>query len=212
MDHVPPRCFFSDSPPTDLLTVPSCEACNGGLSRDVEYFRSRAVWHDQAAEHPDARALLAPVVRGFNKPAKKPFRTAFLGALRQVDVRTPSGLHLGRRQAMEVDLNRLNRVAEQIAKGLYYADTGEPLPSTVVCGSIAEDTLLEQTAEWRAELEDTILGPLMAEPLKDVGRKVLQYRWTFDPQRPNAAVWLLDFYEGIRFLVFMMPPDEAHDA
>jgi hypothetical protein len=37
-DHVVPRCLLEKPYPPNLLTVPSCSACNEGYSKDEEYF------------------------------------------------------------------------------------------------------------------------------------------------------------------------------
>jgi hypothetical protein len=38
-DHIPPKCMFPKPRPTDLITVPSCCACNDKTKLDDEYFR-----------------------------------------------------------------------------------------------------------------------------------------------------------------------------
>src|SRR5271165_919227 len=38
-DHVPPKNLFIPPRPTDLITVPACEICNGGTSTLDEEFR-----------------------------------------------------------------------------------------------------------------------------------------------------------------------------
>jgi len=39
-DHIPPKAIFDKPLPGDLLTIPACLKCNGGASRDDEYFRN----------------------------------------------------------------------------------------------------------------------------------------------------------------------------
>ncbi len=39
-DHVPPKGFFPDPKPTNLISVPCCQACNVGFSADDEAFRA----------------------------------------------------------------------------------------------------------------------------------------------------------------------------
>jgi 5-methylcytosine-specific restriction endonuclease McrA len=38
-DHVPPRSFFPATAPKNLITVPSCAACNQGFGKDDDYAR-----------------------------------------------------------------------------------------------------------------------------------------------------------------------------
>jgi hypothetical protein len=67
-DHIPPESFWGGSPPTNLITIPSCYRCNNRASLDDEYFGA------VIAGRPDlgaAAALLRPsVARAFNNPKK----------------------------------------------------------------------------------------------------------------------------------------------
>ena len=38
-DHVPPRCLLEKPFPPGLLTIPSCEECNGDFSKDEQYLQ-----------------------------------------------------------------------------------------------------------------------------------------------------------------------------
>jgi len=37
-DHVPPKNLFPKPYPTDMWTVPACDDCNQGFSKDDDYF------------------------------------------------------------------------------------------------------------------------------------------------------------------------------
>ena len=37
--HIPGRMFFADPLPDNLITVPTCKACNAGVKHDEEYLR-----------------------------------------------------------------------------------------------------------------------------------------------------------------------------
>ena len=38
-DHIPPKNLFPKPRPNTLITVPGCDECNRGNSKDDEYFR-----------------------------------------------------------------------------------------------------------------------------------------------------------------------------
>ena len=50
-NHIPPACLFPSPRPSDLITVPCCLDCNGGASKDDEYFRMMMVMRRDAT-HP----------------------------------------------------------------------------------------------------------------------------------------------------------------
>ena len=38
-DHIPPKCFFPEPLPNDLITVPSCSVCNREYGKIDEFIR-----------------------------------------------------------------------------------------------------------------------------------------------------------------------------
>jgi hypothetical protein len=42
-DHVSPQSIFPNPKPSNLITVPACQDCNGGFRLDREYFRTFVV-------------------------------------------------------------------------------------------------------------------------------------------------------------------------
>src|SRR5438552_3111844 len=126
-DHIPPKNLFSRPRPSSLVTVPSCLSCNAGASLDDEYFRLVvALRHD--VDHPDAAVARDSAMRSLARREAGGLRTAFLSATREVELRSAGGLYIGRTGAYDVDVPRLDRVALRIALGLFYKETGQPLP------------------------------------------------------------------------------------
>jgi hypothetical protein len=50
-DHLPPQSLFPAPRPNNLITVPSCDGCNGGSSKDDEYFRLWLVSRENTKGH-----------------------------------------------------------------------------------------------------------------------------------------------------------------
>jgi len=114
-DHVPPKCLLRKPYPTNLMTVPSCLGCNGGSSKDEEYFRLLIVGllcHTEEAE------LLfdGPMSRSMDRNTK--IGELMFGSLRPTDAAV----------IMDFDYQRIYRIAEKIARGLEFAMTGVAYP------------------------------------------------------------------------------------
>lgn len=52
LDHIPPRALFAEPRPADLITVPSCQPCNVGFSKDDEYLRLVLTLKHDSYPHP----------------------------------------------------------------------------------------------------------------------------------------------------------------
>jgi 5-methylcytosine-specific restriction endonuclease McrA len=50
-DHIPPKCLFPPPIRHTLPKVPSCWTCNGGSSKDDEYFRLRIIARHDVGDH-----------------------------------------------------------------------------------------------------------------------------------------------------------------
>src|SRR5271166_944356 len=57
-DHVPPKNMFRKPYPPNMWTVPGCQDCNGGFSKDDEYFRLVLTLNEKAKGHPERDAIL----------------------------------------------------------------------------------------------------------------------------------------------------------
>ena len=74
---------------------------------------------------------------------------------------------------------------------------------------IAHDVLaLQQPAPIERMVEishlHTFIGQLQAAPATRVG-KIFTYRWDSEPGKPANTMWLLDFFDGIRFFCITRP-------
>jgi hypothetical protein len=84
------------------IKVPSCLACNGGSSKDDEYFRLRIVARHDVGDHPGVSPVRDAALRGLARGEASRFRRAFLASVGRVELRTPAGVYLGSRLAYRV--------------------------------------------------------------------------------------------------------------
>jgi hypothetical protein len=115
-DHVPPRNLFAKPRPGNLVKVPSCYQChseNKQAALDDEYFRLTLTLREDTATHPEVKQILPTVLRSLARPDKVGFTKSLLKSIKKVNVRSRSGLYLGRKGAFDVNLARLDNVAIQ---------------------------------------------------------------------------------------------------
>ncbi len=122
-DHVPPKVFLDEPYPDDLITVPSCRSCNSESSDDEQYVAS----------------LIEVVLCGTTDPRQLQRRKisktlehapALRERLRQAST-TRNGDHF-----VQPEQERVNRVLEKIARGLWCFETAQDtadFKATVSC-------------------------------------------------------------------------------
>lgn len=199
VEHVPPRSFFPIGSRKDLLTVPSCEAHNNDLSKDVEYVRN-----------------IIPLVMGTNDTGHKHFvnkvlpsfdRSPALKAqtfrdLREVDLGGgPAGI-------FTVDLVRLTRVMEAILAALYFRETGQKnarwavIPSTMLHRPNTPKAARETWNRLLATFDLVVLSErACANP------NVFRYSSGSNPSPMVGTFWFyqLSFYDGFVVKGFTLP-------
>ena len=107
-DHVPPKCLLSKPYPDNLLTVPSCEACNAGSGKDEEYFRLIIV--GLMCHTAEADLLFdGSISRSMDRNSK--IEELMFASLRPAHTDV----------ILEVDYPRIFRIAEKITRGLEFA-------------------------------------------------------------------------------------------
>jgi len=204
-DHIPPKLIFPKPWPKNLICVPSCKKCNNSYSTDDEYFRMMILFRHDLEQHPAYKKLSPTIFRGLRKPGRDALRTAVVRNVRKVKVVTKSGLYMGDAHSYNVDLSRLDRVAARIATGLFFHETGNRVPDDFTTIAYSEEGFRDIGNKELDELRTTILNPLFKNPVKEVGKDIFSYRYCFASDQPMVSVWLLEFYNVVKFLCLTMP-------
>ncbi len=212
-DHIPPRSLYSQPYPPNLITVPACSACNQQASRDDEYFRTVISLKDSTYSHPDVQANLPSIFRGLQRPENKNFTRSFLNGIRQFNLRSPGGIQLGHKWGFDVDLRRLDRVAERIVRGLFFHETRRALQYSAGVKAWSEDGLRDIPIPILREYQETVIRPLLVSPSTSIGNGTFEYRFQVCEDEPNASAWLLTMYQDVRFLCLTVPKGQtANDS
>jgi hypothetical protein len=188
-DHVPPKCLFPRPRPTDLITVPACETCNGSFSTDDEYFRIAMV--APATEHTDGARVWQEVRRRIRKQPK--LRQTLVQSITPIEVRTKAGLYLGTTKALSLSTPRIHAVLHRIIRGLLWHHYGVLLPVSTAA------------FETRHNPDVTpILPMLQADTVRSgVGGEVFRYRHGLTRESLMVSLWWTCFYATTTFLTIV---------
>jgi hypothetical protein len=188
-DHVPPKGFFPEPRPSNLITVPCCARCNNSFSKDDEAVRA---WFCAAIGATSAGdwILNNKVVPGIMARSEV-FRESLLNSME--DAKVFFEKH-GLIDVMEysIDRNRVERFVLRVVKGLlafYYPDY-----------DYFDDTFeLRFLTSTRDNLDklDTFKDLLRYDFRGD---GVISYRFGLADTR-RSGIWIILFYGAVLFLV-----------
>ncbi len=209
VDHVISRNLF----PTTYeyknpVKVPSCGACNGGFSKDEEYFRFFLV--NAACEHsPYAHSLLHDKIkRSLNRPQKLStniYGSKLYGAkvakkifskMKLANLYTKSGLYLGKKTIIEhkeEDWDRYFNVLDKYVRGLIFHESKTILPKKYEIKKYFSNNNLEhgsQIKKWNLE-----------------NKEIFVYGCNFVPNT-LTSIWIFMFYDWIAFTCFVATKEE----
>jgi hypothetical protein len=140
---------------------------------------------------PSGRRIWDERVRPSLKQNRRGFKTLLRRLVREIKL-SSEGIYAA---ALEIDQKQVSNVLSKIAKGLFYLDTGEPLPHYVEFlfkyGGDEPQKLIE------SPLDKTIQGAKRTE----LGEGVITYWRNIIKDAPsNSMTWLL-FYNAHLFLI-----------
>jgi hypothetical protein len=206
MDHVPPGNLFEPYEKSNLVTVPCCRRCNNSASMDDQYFLVSIALREGARQKPEHDNLWRKALRTLQKKQASKFRLKVTSKIKFVQPVTPTGIILPPALSIPIDGLRVIEVVIRIVKGLYFHETQTRLSDTHRV--IAHDELALQNPPIERIKEicqlRALIGQLQTTPRKSIG-KVFAYHWASKPAEPATTMWLLDFFDGIRFFCITQP-------
>jgi hypothetical protein len=156
-------------------------------------------------ESQEAQKNWEPILRSLRRPQAQGMTKALLRSIHPVDAVTWGGIHLGTWMGFNVNLERIHRVVERTARGLYYHELKRRLPDGYEVLVHSDDTLSRAPPSVLEKLRETILIPLTAISPKIIAPGVFFYRFHADQEDPGLSVWALTFYERKSFLAITGP-------
>jgi hypothetical protein len=141
----------------------------------------------------DAREMFdKKLMQKYHSPDKWKFKAATIQALGLIDVYTPTGIYLGKQNALPIDSTRVLRIITKITKGIFYLTHKEPLPenwpvrpSLLERGAIADRRKIEASGQF-----------------KSVCNGVFKYFYRSASDDKRQGMFWFTFYDCVDFVVF----------
>ena len=193
MDHVPPEGIFPDPKPRDLITVPACNYCNKGSSKDEEYFRAIITTAEGNNEFAVQLVNQKIIPRFRRKPL---LLKSIMRDAKKVDVYSEGGIYLGKYPAIPYKSQRIQSVVEKIIRALFWHETKMVLGTDYDVGRFILNPNFDEQKK-RA---------IVSLPLKNVGDgKVFSYRYLFDEKDKRISCWWLMFFNATLLMALTEP-------
>jgi hypothetical protein len=202
-DHLPPQGIFPDLKPQNLITVLCCPGCHDLLSDGDEPL---AVMVGTGLSRTDkVKDLTTRANRSLKKGSW--FRDSLREAALQAEPRL--GMLNGKLDVVySVKLSgdgvspAINTSLVRIAKGLIFKRNPE-WDSRNYRFRVCQ---FDETNPWKSVRIFAELGTLQEEVIKDVEVFVARWGWAID--KPEYGVFVMTFYGGLHFAIFMSPNDQ----
>lgn len=208
-DHIPPKSLFGTPRPNNLISIPCCRNCNEDASKDDEYFKNSLALRIDSFNHPDVQKILPSVIRSYKKEHKVGYRKSFYQTLRQVELRSESGLYLGTTGAYNVEFDRLDNVVKRIITGLFYKEKGFRLHDSHRASAFSDWVVDNLPEPDRTQILSNLVVPLSKKTYITIGENTFTYRSQFFDEDPFLSIWLLNFYESIFYLGLTVPSEKV---
>ncbi len=199
-DHIPPKSLFPKPRSCNLITVPCCESCRRGWSKDDEYFRATIVSSSRVSEEPLAQGIIETLFRSLNRPEQKRFSQYLSASIGEVETFTEAGIYLGKTPVLGIDIKRIERVAQRIVKGLFFYEKGYSLPEGYEVVTRLQQFGLESVYEYIPDVK--------FPKLRIVQDGVFCYTYKETEEDINSSIWLFLFYKNLPFVGFTRLPPE----
>ena len=193
-DHIPPLCIFPKPRPSNLITIPACNACNHDRSFDDEYFRLviAAGSRDAPQSHNVLRQRIIPRMR--ETPA---LIVEFLKSVQRVDFHSPDHTFIGQAPVFQINRPRVQAVIDKIVRGLFFKHTNRRLAVSHI-------------------VEDYLSYPKVEKPLQDViaelslvnvgDGSIFSYRYHISDTNESESFWFLMFYNDTSLFITKTSP------
>lgn len=187
-DHIPPKTFFPQPRPSNLVTVPCCERCNSGASIDDDAFKawfSIAIGASPAAAAANRGATLPSAFRRSEKFTEHTISLIEHGVIDYLDgAKEMDGIVIPKA--------RFARFLTRIVKGLlrHYEPRYDYASDSFTVKHLA---ISQQNLDLLAPFQ-------MKSRFDSRGAGVASYRWIVDADK-HVGLWLITFFESTNALV-----------
>jgi len=187
-DHIPPKCFFEKPCPSiKRITVPCCERCRVGSASGDAVARNLIISTAEAEPHRVIESQLAPARnRAFKRHGQLP---AVVKHMVPADAYSPGGIYLRSAPAFNLNTPVIDAFIHRIVRGLLHEEKKSGFAPCSI--------------EWRPNPAKNDCDLFVQGKFRTVG-DVFSYSVLFRSSSLDS-LWLLTFYERLRFLVHLGP-------
>ena len=206
LDHVPPQQIFPSRIRkkfnlSKLVTLPTHRKCNEAFQADEVYFFNKIGMVDY--KNPVLREVWYDIRRSAQKPESQRFNQMLLSQVRE-EAKTPGGIIIPGKVAIEYDDTRINRVLWKIVRGLFFIEFSRILP---------EDTIhivtyfQGQNLGIDPESVVKILNIVRNSDEHGQYKRIFAYKYVVNPEEKKCAAWAVLFWDRHLFLAAHHDPD-----
>ena len=202
-DHVPPKCIFLRPLPEYMITVPSCEECQGS-SKDDEYFMIVmliAVDADTAQGYAEfSKSRKQRLERKLKEMHRVLGRREFSGLARRIQRQstvvpavTAENLMIPHRPLplLFPENQRIARVGERIVRGLFFHEKAYRVPDQY--SVIVKSGQFNRDPRTVSYLNEEII-PHTVAGYGSIQDSVFAFRYWEVGEDKDSTLWLMEFY------------------
>ena len=191
-DHVPPKCFFSEPRPNNLITVPCCEKCNNFFGKDDEIVRNLITSFDTTEIHPSIQTQLADKRnRSLGRKESAFALQHLINSMQPVDCFSPGGIYLGSRPGFNLNQPAMNNFIRRITIALLYHEK-----QVILKNPIIDWRILNLNADDFNSMPDKIKSFISSRKIHRIGNGEFSYMGCYLPHIVDS-LWIINFYDGI---------------
>lgn len=192
-EHIPPQSIFIKNK-ENLITVPSCNACNAGTSRLDEKFKATLGLYIGR----QVPKLWQETLNTLNYRNNTSYKKSVLEQISPIQIKFES---FGWGHKAQIEAEPIKAVIKKIARGLHWHVTKEIVPSN----NEITVYLLQQRQQAHPEIRST---------LKQHGHTIItgggdfQADYAIVTDRKYSSMWLFRFYNEDCFIAIIHPENE----
>lgn len=196
-DHIPPKSFFPEPRPSDLITVPSCSECNRDFGKSDEIVRNLFVSLENTENHQAVIDQLGDKRnRSLDRNGGIHSYNHFLQNMTLVERYSEGGIYLGKYPAFNLDTNILDYFFERMVRGLLYHI------NDIEYGDYSFDWKMSPSMDEIENFPNKIKNYFLSGYSESIGDNVFSFTYYIYPAEVQS-LWRLNFYDGIEFMIIV---------
>jgi hypothetical protein len=180
-DHIPPKGIFPKPRPNNLITVPACADCNHDSSEIDETFRLYLALHVGDLDDEHSAAYFEDALRTYKHNRR--LQREILENAEPVSIHSPGGIYTGEGLRVRWNSDAHDSIIEKTVRGLYFHHFREIL-----------DAEVQVSPKWFYRPVADFFEAFRNLPVHAVGQNQFVYRFARAGDKPDASVWLFEFY------------------